>query len=419
MAAAATLNPTFAPGPVGQPDIAYAPNWDTYQARAKRHVEGGKLARTLPEGFPAKLQSDLVWDGATISDQYQWWYRLTENDITEINSALKHFKSLGRPLGEITQDTFPLPTLHATLREVSREIHGGHGFKVVRGVPVARYTREESIVVYAGLAAHVAPTRGRQDSRFDGRAADVVLTHIKDLTATVDPHNIGAPAYTTEKQVFHTDAGDVIALFALEAAAEGGESYLASSWHVYNQLAATRPDLIKTLSEPWDNDDFGKSGPPGYTARPLLYHQPADDASGDPERLIIQYARRSFTGYWGLPRSADIPPITEAQAEALDALHFTAEQSAVALEFQAGDIQFVNNLSIFHARGSFKDTPEKHRHLVRFWLRDEELAWKTPQPLQRVWDRVYAGVTPENQVFPLEPFVRAPSSGEKGDVVVK
>ncbi|KAM3435178.1 hypothetical protein NHJ13734_005663 [Beauveria thailandica] len=411
MAAAATLKPTFPAGPNGQPDIAYAPNWDTYQARAKRRLDGGKLVKTLPDGFPAKLQSDLVWDGATVSDKYQWWYRLSESDVAEIDSALKHFKSLGKPLGEITQDTFPLPTLHAVLRDVSREIHNGHGFKVVRGIPVEKYTREENIAVYAGLAAHVAPARGRQDSSFDGRPADVALAHIKDLTAEIDPHKIGAPAYTTEKQVFHTDVGDVIALFALAEAAEGGESYLASSWHVYNQLAATRPDLIKTLSEPWDSDEFGKSGPPGYSARPLLYHQPAD---GDaPERLIIQYARRSFTGYWGMPRSANIPPITEAQAEALDALHFTAEKSAVALEFQAGDIQFVNNLSIFHARGSFKDSPEKQRHLIRLWLRDEELAWKTPQPLERLWGRVYAGVKAENQVFPLEPFLRTPSTGEK------
>lgn len=126
----------------------------------------------------------------------------------------------------------------------------------MRGVPVQNYTREENIAIYAGLAAHVAPTRGRQDGSFDGKPADVVLAHIKDLTASVDPHRIGAPAYTTEKQVFHTDAGDVIALFALEAAAEGGESYLASSWHVYNQLAATRPDLIKTLAEPWDSDEY-------------------------------------------------------------------------------------------------------------------------------------------------------------------
>lgn len=93
MAAAATLQPTFAAGPVGQPDIAYAPNWDTYQARAKRHVDDEKRAKSLPDGFPTKLESELVWDGATVSDTYQWWYRLTESDIVEIDSALKHFKS--------------------------------------------------------------------------------------------------------------------------------------------------------------------------------------------------------------------------------------------------------------------------------------------------------------------------------------
>ncbi len=83
----------------------------------------------------------------------------------------------------------------------------------------------------------------------------MVLAHIKDLTGSVDPHKIGAPAYTAEKQVFHTDVGDVIALFALAGAEEGGESYLASSGRVYNELAETRPDLVRTLSEPWDNDE--------------------------------------------------------------------------------------------------------------------------------------------------------------------
>ncbi len=75
--------------------------------------------------------------------------------------------------------------------------------------------------------------------------------------------------------------------------------------------------------------------------------------------MIIQYARRTFTGYWGLPRSSNVPAITEAQAEALDALHFLAEKHAVSLDFRKGDIQFVNNLSIFHARDAFTDTPEQ------------------------------------------------------------
>ena len=74
--------------------------------------------------------------------------------------------------------------------------------------------------------------------------------------------------------------------------------------------------------------------------------------------MVVQYARRALTGYLGLPRSANIPPITEAQAEALDTLHFLAEQYALRLDFQKGDIQYINNLSIFHARDGFRDDKE-------------------------------------------------------------
>jgi hypothetical protein len=360
-------------GPPGQPDIWYAPDHDKYLERSRRRQETERLAKTLPPGFPHELRSKLVWDGNDLADSYDWNYHLTREDLDEIDTALRHFKGLNQPLGFVSQETFPLPKLHKTLRNISYEIHAGRGFKVVRGVPVTKYTREENIIIYAGISSHIAPVRGRQDNQYYGQPADVVLAHIKDISASVDGSTIGAPAYTADKQVFHTDVGDIIALFALGEAAEGGQSYLSSSWKVYNELAATRPDLIWTLSEPWAADtcvalyihlnnnllnisSFGKQDKP-YTLAPLLHFQPATDT--DPERLIIQYARRTFTGYWGLPRSSNIPPITEAQAEALDALHFIAEKYAVSLDFHRGDIQYVNNLSIFHARAEFRDSEEK------------------------------------------------------------
>ncbi|KAK4099839.1 Clavaminate synthase-like protein [Parathielavia hyrcaniae] len=279
--------------PPGQPDIGYTPDHDKYLERARRRQEEGRLSKALPPGFPPDVRSKLVWDGNDLAETYDWNYHLTEQDSEEIESAVRYFQGLGKPLGFIKQETFPLPHLHKTLRGVSHEIHNGHGFKVIKGVPVTKYTREENIIIYAGISAHVAPIRGRQDSRHEGHPADVVLAHIKDLTASVDASNIGAPAYTADQQVFHTDVGDIIALFALGEAAEGGQSYLSSSWKVYNELAATRPDLIQTLSEPWAADTFGKLDKP-YTLASLLHFQPATDT--DPERLIIQYARRSFTG---------------------------------------------------------------------------------------------------------------------------
>ena len=267
---------TAAPqGPPGQPEIAYTPNRETYLARSQRRLKTEKLADTLPKGFPRELKSELVWKGDTVSDTYDWSYELNDAEKEEVHQALLHFQGvpasqpmdlvngskilinlgLKKPLGLISQETFPLPSLHAVLRSISRELHNGHGFKVIRGVPVTKYTREENIIIYAGIASHVASDRGRQDHFFDNKPADVVLSHVKDLSATEPAKNIGSPAYTAVKQVFHTDVGDIVALLALETSAEGGESYLSSSWQVYNEIAATRPDLIRTLSEDWDFDE--------------------------------------------------------------------------------------------------------------------------------------------------------------------
>jgi hypothetical protein len=264
MATAQVLRPS---GPLGQPDIDYAPDYQKYQTRRQRRLSTEKLDESLPPGFPERLESDLVWDGTDIAPRYNWVYELNDDEVQEIESALVHFKcslitlsssdllttyvALNKPLGYIDQSTFPLPNLHAALRGISNEIHNAFGFKVLRGLPVAKHSREENVIIYAGVSAHIATIRGRQDHQFDGRPADVVLNHIKDMSAIVDASKIGAPAYTTEKQVFHTDAGDVIALLCLEPAAKGGESKLSSSWKVYNELAKTRPDLIRTLTEDW------------------------------------------------------------------------------------------------------------------------------------------------------------------------
>ena len=271
-----------------QPDIEYAPNIGKWQARAQSRLanDRGTLKKDLPPGYPQKLESDLVWEGrggdhqALKEKHYNWVYELSGDEVDEIERALDHFKGiymqsssigkllliisdvymigLNKPLGYINESTFPLsPKLHSALRGVSHELHHGHGFKVVRGLPVDRHNRQDNIIIYTGISSHIAPIRGRQDNSFNGSPADVMLNHIKDLSnSCTSKGRIGAPAYTTDKQVFHTDAGDVVALLCLSTAAQGGVSKLASTWRVYNEIAATRPDLIWTLSEPWTFDGW-------------------------------------------------------------------------------------------------------------------------------------------------------------------
>lgn len=153
-------------------------------------------------------------------------------------------------MGYIGKDTFPLPTLGEALRKLAQELYSGRGFFVLRTLPLDTYSQKDVAIVYAGVSSYVGPARGRQDG------SGAVLAHIKDLSASHahEKGKIGNAAYTSAAQVFHTDTGDLIALLALQTAAEGGVSRISSSSRVYNELAATRPDLVKTLSEPWPLD---------------------------------------------------------------------------------------------------------------------------------------------------------------------
>ncbi|KAF9501195.1 Clavaminate synthase-like protein [Pleurotus eryngii] len=381
-----------------QPDIDYHPDEAKYHARTACQLAANpdRVRQPLPEGFPAKVEGPIVWEGKDWKGEHQWVYRLSASELQEIDGALAHFKVLKTPLGFIGRDTFPLPTLSPKLWELAQELYSGRGFFVLREIPVDKYTREELAIVYAGVSSHVGSARGKQDS------TGAVLSHIKDLSVSHAADGAsGNSAYTTDKQVFHTDVGDLIALLAIQSAVEGGTSRISSGGRVYNELAAARPDLVQTLSEPWVLDRFG--GTPAYTMRPLLYFE-------DGEHVVIQYSRRHFTGYGSQKRNPNIPPITEAQAEALDAVHFLAEKHSLGLNFQKGDIQYINSMGLLHARDAFRDDAEHTRHLVRLWLRNDELAWKTPKSLEQIWKTLYS-VTPEEQRFPLEPEVRKREGG--------
>lgn len=151
------------------------------------------------------------------------------------NTCLTFHKSgLDKHFGHISTSTFPLPTLGPILTSLAKELHTGRGFFVLRTIPVSSYSRADNVLIYTGISSYIGSTRGLQDKNGG------VLSHIKDLTPTHRAEEIGGPAYTTDKQV----------------AEEGGVSRISSSWKVYNEIANTRPDLIKTLAEPWFVDGY-------------------------------------------------------------------------------------------------------------------------------------------------------------------
>lgn len=83
--------PTAAPPP-GQPDIEYAPNYAKFQARSERRLQTETLQTSVPDGFPEQLSGDMVWEGDKLAETYDWTYVLSEEQLIEIDAALKHFK---------------------------------------------------------------------------------------------------------------------------------------------------------------------------------------------------------------------------------------------------------------------------------------------------------------------------------------
>lgn len=92
------------------------------------------------------------------------------------------------------------------------------------------------------------------------------------------------------------------------------------------------------------------------------------------------------------PRTSGVPTMTEEQAEALDMVHFTAEKNSFSIQLERGDMQFLNNFAVFHARQAFTDDEDeagRRRHILRLWLRNEKYAWNTPDCLKDSWFEVY------------------------------
>jgi hypothetical protein len=103
--------------------------------------------------------------------------------------------------------------------------------------------------------------------------------------------------------------------------------------------------------------------------------------------------------------------MTEVQAEALDMVHFLSQKYRLTMRLRRGDIQLINNLAIQHARDAFSDSNSQRRHIVRLWLRNESLAWKTPDGLKATWFEKY-GDSPRKKtakwnVFPTTTRERA------------
>ena len=304
---------------------------------------------------PGEISGPSVWYGPEMDASREWIRPFTQTELDELDAAMRSVRARGIEIIDIDRDAFPLPTLGPVLEDIRHEVVSGRGFILLRGIPVERYTIEESATVYFGLGAHfgVAVPQNAQGH---------VLGHVKDLG--YDVRNTSVRIYqTTARQTFHSDACDVVGLMCLQPAKKGGESAIVSADTLYNEMRRRRPDLVAHLFRPYATDwrNEAPDGGEGYHDIPV-FHWFAGWLSTRHARPYMDSAQRFD----------DVAPLTDEALEALNLFDALAENPAIHLkmEFRPGDIQLLHNHQIMHDRTEFEDweEPERKRHLLRLWL---------------------------------------------------
>ncbi|EED23511.1 conserved hypothetical protein [Talaromyces stipitatus ATCC 10500] len=328
------------------------------------------------EDFPKEIIGRTVWKAEDYKDHPEKWvHRFTPAEVEELSSAADRFIAAGTPLTGITQKKFVLPTLGPYLYyELRDDLINGKGFILFKGLPVTAWGNRKSAVAYMGLGTYLGYFVS-QNSRGH------VLGHVKDLGE--DPTQIDKVRIyrTNARQFFHVDDSDIVGLLCIARALEGGESDLVSAHHVYNVLSKERPDVLKTLTEPnWYFDRKGETskGQEEYIKTTVFYLERTEENP----RVYIKwdpYFVRSLTRF---SDKGIIPPLSDRQQEALRVLEETAQRLSLHMILEVGDIQFLANTHILHARTAYKDyaPPAPRRHLMRLWLAtpESEGGWKLP-----------------------------------------
>ncbi|EFQ99038.1 taurine catabolism dioxygenase TauD [Nannizzia gypsea CBS 118893] len=323
--------------------------------------------------FPKKITGPTVWKAEDYTNSPEkWTHRFTEEECAEMSAAADAFVASGIPLTAISKDNFPLPKFSSFLEVLRKDIIDGKGFILFKGFPVQEWGTRKAAIAYMGLGTYLGYFVS-QNSR--GHA----LGHVKDLgedSGKIDKVRIYR---TNARQFFHTDDCDIVGLLCVAKAFEGGESDIISSHHVYNVLAEERPDVLETLTKPnWYVDRKGEVsvGEEEYIRAAIMYLEPNGGrvyTKWDPY-YVQSLSRFSDAGI--------IPPLSPEQVEAMAVLEATCLRLSLHMVLDVGDIQFLSNSQVLHARTAYKDfpPPAPRRHLMRLWLStpEDEGGWNLP-----------------------------------------
>jgi hypothetical protein len=318
-----------------------------------------------------------AWRGSEMQASDEWLLPLTATHVDELLTAVAGPASSARALTEVGRDDIVLPTLGPALEAVLDELVDGRGFVLLRGLPIEQLSATEAELVFWAIGLHLGIPIPQND-------AGELLVHVRD--DGLDFANPTVRGYQTRQRLdYHSDSSDIVGLLCRHPAKTGGVSTIVSSTAVHDEVQRRRPDLAALLREPWWFDRRKGDTPENFFQRRICAY--ADD------RLVTHYGRAHIES---AVRGPGVPELTATQIEALDLVDelTNSPEFVLNMSFRVGDVQFLNNYLVLHARTDYEDwpEPERKRDLLRLWL-------TVRRPLDLPPDFAKGGITSRTAAF--------------------
>lgn len=330
-----------------------------------------------------------VWHGKDMARSPRWQRRLTPAQLAEIDAALAAARARRLDWETMTPEDLPLPGLAALMNDIREELENGSGLLMLRGLDPARYRLDELKIVYAGfcrqLGTLVFSNRGGEIMREIRDVGRDVGKRYGELSDGQGAGFLSSYSRTLSNQGlrYHTDRCDVVALLCIRQAMKGGVSKLCSSPAVHNAMLVRQPELCAALYEDVWRSRFGEEDEGDTLGYPLpVWGQRNGKFTSHYSRTFVEAGQRR----------PEAPRVSPAQWEALDLLSDLADEFSFEMIFTPGDIQFVNNHVIYHARTAFEDEAEsgRDRMLLRLWLAMPN-SRALPEGHEVLWRSIEAG----------------------------
>ena len=308
-------------------------------------------------GAITKIGGPTSWKGPDLQDSDEWILELEESHRQELLDALGGVEDAGLDFLAITRENFPLPTTGALLESILEDLMEGRGFVLLRGVPTEGLSERQIELMYWGMGLYVGICLPQ------GAEGTDLFAHVRD--EGVDRHaNYGGGLLNRHSGAlpFHTDTSDIVGLLCIHPAMRGGTSTIVSAVAVHDEIVHRRPDLAAVMYEPWWFDRKRGDGPDSFAQCPMY-------AVNDAGRLFAFYGPDL---YKTAQRGKHVPNLSPQQWEAMaliDEINGSSEYQ-LHMDFQPGEIQFINNYLVMHSRTAYEDYPDPalRRDLIRLWL---------------------------------------------------